>query len=116
MKILPYPICVLDGAGDISLHTHDRGDVCLASLLEKINRTKHVAVVSDRHLAHPQFTDALHQVLDPNRTVQERVLSVQMKMGEIARSQNGHLLPFQGLADEAGWRSANFFWKDIMKA
>src|SRR4029077_18403846 len=59
---------------------------------EKVEGAEHVAVVGDRHRGHPELGDALAQLGQLVRAVEQGILAVKVKVNEVAEHRNPILL------------------------
>jgi hypothetical protein len=75
-------------AGDVDLAPQDGPEVALFARLVKLQRAEHVGVVGHRDAAHPELLGPGDQGTDANRTVQEGVLRVNVKVDVL-----GHCSP-----------------------
>ena len=66
----------------VGLATDDRLHPRILRRLVKFNRTEKISVIGYRHRWHPEFRDLFHQLRHSNRTVEERVLRMQVEMNE----------------------------------
>ena len=69
MKIFADFVRVFCLTGNIGFHAHNRFDASSLSLLIEIHSTKHIAMISDGHLLHPQFAHFIHEIFDANRAI-----------------------------------------------
>src|SRR5436305_15201575 len=69
-------------AGDVGLSTDYLFDPRLLGALVKIDRSKKIAVIGDRHRRHFHFHRLIHQLSHPHRAIEERVFGVQMEVNE----------------------------------
>jgi hypothetical protein len=76
---------------DVDLAADDRLDSGLLRLFVELHRAEQVAVVRARHRGHPGGLDVGHQLLDRNGAVEDRVLRVQVQMGEVRQLRQGPL-------------------------
>ena len=67
---------------EIHLAADDRLDPGLLRRLVKLDGPEHVAMIGHRHRRHAVADGLLHQVLDADRTVEQRILRVEMEMYE----------------------------------
>ncbi len=90
------------GRTDVGLNAQDRKHpLVLAGQVER-RGPEQVPVIGHRDRVHPQFLDALHQLVDPVAAVKEGILRVQMQMHEPAGDG--------GLALGNGWRGGIRHW------
>ncbi len=68
--------------GDVGLDAEDRLDAGGPRPRVELDGPVQVAVVGHRHGVHAQLLDAAHQPVDPVGSVEQRVLRVQMQVGE----------------------------------
>ena len=68
---------------DIQFTADDRFDSVLIGMLIKIDRPVEIAVIGHRNGRHLIFFCLLEKVIEANRTVEEAVLGVKVKMNEI---------------------------------
>ena len=71
---------------NVRLNTKNRLDALLARLKIKLQRSKQIAVISDRHGIHTKRLDASDQLLDAITAVKQRVLTVQMQVCKLWRT------------------------------
>ena len=82
-RIGPVLVRTRSNVGLAADYRLDAGAFCF---LIKFNRAKKIAVIGHGHGRHLEFLRFFHQLLHPNRSVEQRILSMQMKMNErIAR-------------------------------
>jgi hypothetical protein len=67
---------------DVGLTTDDRFDPGTRRFLVKFNRAKQIAVIGNRDRRHLEFGRFFHQLFHSDRTVEERILGVKVKMNE----------------------------------
>ncbi len=93
--VLPGPT----GRADVSLDTQDRPDPTLVTGFIEGHRAEHVAVVGDGDGRGAQVGDPIGQAVDPVAAVQQRVLGVQVQVGEaraeLAEQPIGNALAFR---------------------
>jgi hypothetical protein len=68
--------------GDIRLDSDDGCDPGGLRLMEEVVRAVQIAVIGHRDVRHAHLTAGVEHVLQPRRTVQQRILSVHMQMCE----------------------------------
>ncbi len=66
----------------VSLASDDRLDPRFLRFLIKFNRAVKISVIGDRDRRHPELLRFFHQLLHPNRAIEEGVFGVQMEMNE----------------------------------
>ena len=71
---------------NVRLNTKNRLDALLARLKIKLQRSKQIAVISDRNRIHTKRFDASDQLLDAITAVKQRVLTVQMQVCKLWRT------------------------------
>jgi hypothetical protein len=67
---------------DIRFATDDGLDARALGLLIKLNRSKKIAMIGHGHRGHLEFRRLFHQLPHPNRTVEQRILGVQVQVDE----------------------------------
>ncbi len=83
--------------GEVALHAEHRLHALLAGRLEQLEDAVHVAVVGDAHGGHPVAHGGCDHVVDARRTIEHRVLGVEVQMDErvshtgVASRTNGPL-------------------------
>ena len=75
------PICDRTGR-HVSFATNDRLDAGARRFLVKFDRAEEISVIGDGDRRHLEFLRFFHQLLHPHRTIQERILGVQVEMNE----------------------------------
>ena len=68
--------------GDVDLAADDRLDAGSLGRLEQLHRARHRPVIGERDSRHLELGGALDEVGDPARTVENRVLGVDVKVNE----------------------------------
>ena len=85
--------------GDIHLAADDRLHADRVHGVVELDRAEHIAVIRDGAGRHPQLSDFRGQWLGPGGAVEERILSVEMKVNEghgalrfyVPRGANWHM-------------------------
>src|SRR5262249_10671307 len=72
--------------GDVELAAEDRMDPVPAGRFVELDRPEEVAVVGERHRRHAQLAGAREERIDLDRTVEERVLAVEVQVDEGPRA------------------------------
>ena len=70
--------------GDVGLDPEDRPDALLDRLVVEAERPEHVAVIRDGHRGHTELRDELAELRQTVRAVEKRILTVKMKVDELA--------------------------------
>ena len=73
---------------DIYLAPEDRLDPALPRVIVKDDRRKHVSVFGHRQRGHLHLRRAIEQFVDTAGAVEQRVLSVKMKVDELGHSHS----------------------------
>ena len=67
---------------DVRFASDNRFHAGALSFLIKLDRAMQIAVIGNRNGGHSGFGCLFHQLLHPDRSIQQRVLGVQMQMNE----------------------------------
>ena len=86
VEVAPVGPVLAVGRRDVGLAAEDELDALLLGGGVEVHRAEHVAVVGDRDRVHAELEDAGEEILHPDRSVEQAVLRVQMKVGELRHS------------------------------
>ena len=92
--------------GDIHLAAQERFDAGLLRLLVELHRPVKHPVVGHADRLHPGRRHPAHQVGNPHRPVEHRILRVHVKVGELGNSHGPRLNDADGVAS---WRPGRLF-------
>ena len=67
---------------DVCFATDDRFHPGILRFLIKFDRAEKISVIGHRHRRHLEFLGAFHQLFHPNRTIEQRIFGMEMKMNE----------------------------------
>ena len=67
---------------DVRFAANDRFDPGFGRLLIKLNRAEKIAVICHRDRGHLEFHRSFHQLLHPDRAIEERVFGMEVEMNE----------------------------------
>jgi hypothetical protein len=68
--------------GDVHLAADDRLDACSLGVFEELNGTCHRSVIGECDRRHLELRGARDEIWDPARTVEDRVLRVNVEVYE----------------------------------
>jgi len=95
--VLRHGAVLAVAGGDIHFTTQDGFDTLVRALGEKLHGAENVPVVRDGHRFHVESAGFVQQLTDPDRTVQEAVFCVNMKVNEGGWTSQRNLISFYGL-------------------
>ena len=95
--IQPMHLVMAAPGGYIHLTADDGLDTSFLRRLPEFHCPVHAAVIGDRHRSLPQFLDALYQLLDAARPIQQAVFRMHMQMHKIRHKCSLLRLGAQGI-------------------